>query len=323
MPSSPTGKRPASRFSDLPVAADLAAALGRFEHWIAAERRLSANTVEAYGRDLGFFFRFLAPHLGGPPGLAELAKLAPADFRAFLAQRRESQPENSSIARTLSSLRAFFAWLDRQKLCHCAAIGAIRAPRVKPPLPRALTADDALTALDRIEFESEPGWIGKRDAAVLALLYGCGLRISEALGLSRGDAPLKDLLTVTGKGNKQRQVPVLQVVREAVAAYLAELPFAVESDGPLFLGARGKRLDPAIVQGRLRSLRRRLGLPESATPHALRHSFATHLLAAGGDLRAIQELLGHASLSTTQRYTDVDTKQLLAVYDRAHPRARG
>lgn len=306
----------------LPVADDLAAAAQAWFENIGSERRLAANTLEAYRCDLAGFFGFLAGHLGGPPDLAALATLTPADIRAFLAMRSSRGYERSSNARALASLRGFFRFLERRALAPAAAVHAIRTPRAKRPLPRPLAEADAVEAVHSIAELSDERWIGLRDAALLALLYGCGLRIGEALALNRTVAPLGETLRVTGKGSKQRLVPVLPMVRDAVAAYLAACPLDPGAAGPLFLGVRGGRLDPAVAQKQVRRLRALLGLAETATPHALRHSFATHLLAGGGDLRSIQELLGHASLSTTQRYTEVDGGRLLAVHRAAHPRAR-
>ncbi|MEO5338444.1 MAG: tyrosine recombinase XerC [Magnetospirillum sp. WYHS-4] len=289
---------------------------------MTAEKRMSAHTVEAYGHDVAAFLDFAAGHLGHPPGLADLAGLETRDFRAWLSRRNADGLARSSTARALSTLRGFFRFLDRRGLGHNAALGALRGPKVPKSVPKALEEPDALEAVEAVQELSDDDWIGKRDAAVLTLLYGCGLRIGEALGLTRAQAPLGDSLRVTGKGNKQRLVPVLPAVNEAIQAYLAACPYPLRPEDPLFLGARGGALDPAIVQRQMRRLRALLGLPETATPHALRHSFATHLLAGGGDLRTIQELLGHASLSTTQRYTDVDAARLQAVYRDAHPRAR-
>jgi integrase/recombinase XerC len=222
----------------------------------------------------------------------------------------------------LSVLRSFVRFLHRRGLASTNALAALRSPRPRASVPKPLTVDDATAAVDVVGHLATGGWQSKRDVAILTLLYGCGLRLSEALGLSRGEAPLSDMLVVTGKGRKQRLLPILPAVRTAVADYLAACPHALATDGPLFLGSRGGPLNPRIVQRQMAAVRRHLGLPGFATPHALRHSFATHLLGAGGDLRTIQELLGHASLSTTQRYTSVETDRLLAIYDAAHPRAR-
>ncbi len=290
--------------------------------WLAHERRASRHTLDAYGRDLAAFFRFLAEHLGFPPGLRELDGLTPADFRSYLASRAAEGLGRTSVARAMSTLRGFFRFLDRAGLAHNAAIGGIRTPRVPQSIPKALTETDARTAIEAVGDLSDDPWVAKRDTALLLLLYGCGLRIGEALALNRGQAPAGETMVVTGKGDKQRMVPVLPVVARAIGDYLAACPYGSGDDDPLFVGVRGKRLNPGVVQRQVRRLRALLGLPETATPHALRHSFATHLLSGGGDLRTIQELLGHASLSTTQRYTAVDAGRLMAVYRDAHPRAR-
>jgi integrase/recombinase XerC len=301
---------------------DLRAAIGLWTAWLAGERRASAHTIAAYGRDLALFLDFLTDHLGESPSLAALDTLRPADFRAYLARRAQHHAERSSLARGLSVLRNFIRFLQRRRLVSTTALTALRSPKLPASVPKPLTVDDAASAVDSIGDLARSGWQAKRDVAILALLYGCGLRLSEALGLCRGEAPLSETLVITGKGRKQRQLPVLPAVRTAVAEYLAACPYAPPKDGPLFVGARGGPLAPRLVQLQMQALRERLGLPETATPHALRHSFATHLLGAGGDLRAIQELLGHASLSTTQRYTAVETERLFAIYDAAHPRAR-
>jgi integrase/recombinase XerC len=289
--------------------------------WLAGERRASPHTVAAYGRDLAFFLDFLTEHLGELPSLAAINSLRPADFRAYLARRAGDRVDRSSLARALSVLRGFVRFLHRRGLASTMALAALRSPKLRQSVPKPLTIDDATSALDAAGGLAANRWQGKRDTAVLTLLYGCGLRISEALGLTRAGAPLGETVAITGKGGKQRFLPVLPAVRQAVADYLAACPHMLEREGPLFVGARGGPLNPRLVQRQVVLLRGFLGLPEAATPHALRHSFATHLLGAGGDLRAIQELLGHASLSTTQRYTSVETERLLAVYDAAHPRA--
>ncbi len=308
-----------ARFS---AADDLRAAIGLWAAWLAGERRASAHTVAAYGRDLAFFFDFLTEHLGQVPSLGAIDGLRPADFRAYLARRAGDGIERSSLARGMSVLRGFVRFLQRRGLASTTALAALRSPKLPPGVPKPLSVDDALATVDAAGDFAPEGWQGKRDTALLALLYGCGLRLSEALGLSRAEAPLGEALTITGKGRKERQLPVLPAVRTAIADYLAACPHALAAAGPLFVGARGGPLHPRLVQRQMEALRGFLGLPATATPHALRHSFATHLLGAGGDLRMIQELLGHASLSTTQRYTSVETERLLAIYDGAHPRAR-
>ncbi|HLI10464.1 MAG TPA: tyrosine recombinase XerC [Alphaproteobacteria bacterium] len=306
-----------------PAAPELSAAIAQWLDWLTNERRASPHTVEAYRRDIFAFVTFLAEHLGEAPGLTSLASMRPADLRAWLARRTLDGHARSSTARALSVVRSFARYCARRGHASSAAIASARSPKLPRTVPRPLTIADAAKTIDEIAALSSSAWIARRDVAVLTLLYGCGLRIGEALGLRRGDAPQGETLRVLGKGRKERVVPVLPIVRAAIQDYLAACPYDRGADGPLFFGARGKRLHAAIVQQRMRELRRRLDLPDTATPHALRHSFATHLLGAGGDLRAIQELLGHASLSTTQRYTEVDAEQLLAVYERAHPRARG
>ena len=299
---------------------DLRAAIALWTTWLGGERRASPHTIAAYGRDLAGFFDFLTGHLGEPPTLATLAALAPADYRAFLAHR-SAQVERASVARGLSVVRGFIRFLERRGLASSPALAVLRAPKLSRGIPKPLAVADAAEILEAPASFVASSWQAKRDIAVLILLYGCGLRISEALGLTRTAAPQGEQITITGKGNKQRLVPVLPVVRQAIADYLTACPYPLHGDGPLFVGARGGPLSPRLVQKQMETLRRALGFPETATPHALRHSFATHLLAGGGDLRAIQELLGHASLSTTQRYTSVDTERLFAVYEAAHPRA--
>jgi integrase/recombinase XerC len=310
---------PLARF---PVAEDLRAAIGAWLEWLAAERRASAHTIAAYGRDLAAFFDFLGLHRGELPDLALMSRLSPADFRAFLAHRAMDGRERTTIARGLSVLRGFVRFLERRKLASAPALAVLRAPKLPQSMPKPLTIEDADAAIEAAGDIATSPWQQKRDTAILTLLYGCGLRISEALGLSLAEAPRGDVLVIVGKGRKERHVPVLPAVKEAVADYLAACPFPLTKDGPLFVGARGGPLSPRLVQRQMQLLRGMLGLPETATPHALRHSFATHLLGGGGDLRAIQELLGHASLSTTQRYTKVEPEHLLKVYEAAHPRAR-
>ena len=310
----------------VPAAADLTAALETWLGRLADERRLSAHTVAAYRRDLAGFLRFLAEHRGAPADLASLATLSVRDLRAWLARRAGEGLARTSTARALSALRVFFRHLEREGVPVSSALALVRGPRIPRGVPRPLSQAQAKAVVD-LDGRSAgaPDWVARRDTAVLLLLYGCGLRIGEALGLDRADAPAADgalrSLLITGKGNKQRLVPVLPLVAEAIADYLAACPHALGPGDPLFVGVRGRRLQPRLVQQTMAGLRGALGLPASATPHALRHSFATHLLGRGGDLRTIQELLGHASLSTTQRYTEIDEAGLLAAYDAAHPRA--
>jgi integrase/recombinase XerC len=299
-----------------------AAAANDWRAWLAHERRCSGHTLDAYGCDLADFFDFLADHLGFSPGLKDLAALRRDDFRAYLARRQRRGLKPVSTARALSTVRGFFRFLERRGLAANAAIAHVGTPRVPKAVPKAISEAEAREALDTVGAVSDEPWIATRDVALLTLLYGGGLRLGEALALKRGDAPKGDSMVIIGKGRKQRVVPVLPVVREAIDAYLDACPYALDGGDPLFVGARGQRLNPGVAQRQMRRLRALLGLPETATPHALRHSFATHLLAGGGDLRTIQELLGHASLSTTQRYTDVDAARLAAVYQAAHPRAK-
>jgi integrase/recombinase XerC len=308
------------------LAPELCAAIAAWLDELGAQRRHAPKTVEAYARDLRQFLGFLRAHWGAPPSLARLAGLATADVRAFMAAKRASGCSSRSLMRHLAGVRSFARHLAREHGLSLAALGAVRPPKLPRLLPKPLAAASAkrLAAAATGAAAGQPPWIAARDAAVLALLYGCGLRLSEALGFTRAQAPLPggaDSLTVTGKGGRQRRVPVLPQVQQAIAEYVALCPHPLPPEGPLFVGARGGPLAPRLVQLTMQRLRGALGLPASATPHALRHSFATHLLARGGDLRAIQELLGHASLSTTQIYTAVDAERLLDVYRATHPRA--
>jgi integrase/recombinase XerC len=306
----------------LAAADDLAAILPRWRDWLAIERKFSDHTVTAYLTDVTAFLGFFAGHRGHPIRLRDLAEAGLADFRAWLARKTAAGSTATSRARAVSALRNFFGWLDRAGILHNPKIGALTTPKLPRTAPKPLPVADAATLLEAAETFVEEPWIGLRNRALFTLLYGCGLRISEGLALNRGALPLGDSLKVLGKGRKERVVPVLPAVAEAITEYVAACPYGGGKDAPIFVGAKGKRLDPAIAQKAMRSLRHQLQLPDAATPHALRHSFATHVLGGGGDLRAIQELLGHASLSTTQRYTEVETEQLLAVYQGAHPRAR-
>lgn len=298
---------------------------GAFQVWreqMVHVRRLSPRTVEAYTHDVGDFLSFLQQHRGETVDLDALKDVSAADVRGWLATRREDGLGPRGVARAVSALRTFFMFLQKQGLVENLAVRRVRPPKLSPGVPKPVSVDGAQALIDEAEILGHEPWVAARNVAVLTLLYGAGLRISEALGLNRGALPLSEAIVITGKGNKQRVVPVLPEAREAIDAYVKLCPYGGGRQDPVFYGARGKRLNPRIVQGLMQHLRRALGLPESATPHALRHAFATHLLAAGGDLRAIQELLGHASLSTTQRYTAVDETLLLKVYERAHPRAR-
>jgi integrase/recombinase XerC len=310
---------PAARFS---AGDDLHAAIGLWMGWLLGERRASTHTAAAYSRDLCSFLDFLTKHLGVVPDLAALDGLRTADWRAYVADRVRDGIEPRSLARGISVLRNFARFLQRRGFASITALSTLRSPRPAATVPKPLTIEDAVSTVEASGDLAKEEWLSKRDTALITLIYSCGLRLSEALGLSRAEAPLGETLTITGKGRKTRQLPVLPAVREAVADYLAACPYILAADRPLFVGVRGGPLHPRIVQRQMAALRIHLGLPATATPHALRHSFATHLLSAGGDLRAIQELLGHASLSTTQRYIAVETEQLLAIYNQAHPRAQ-
>ena len=307
---------------ELPLISDLAdtvsAWIGHLEH----ERGLSGLTLEAYTRDVAQFTAFLAARLGHPPCLGDLRHIDVRTVRAFMAARRKGGTASRSLARQMSALRAFHHYLEREGKIVSRAFLAVSSPKIPHSVPKPLTVDKALAVVADQPF-AKLDWIAARDIAVLTLLYGAGLRISEALGLSVRDAPIgdRDVLRVTGKGDKERLVPVLAITREAVAHYMQLCPYPLEASEPLFRGAKGGPLSPRIIQLLMEKLRDQLGLPDTATPHALRHSFATHLLGSGADLRQIQELLGHASLSTTQVYTEVDRTRLLEVYDKAHPRS--
>ncbi|MDA9490450.1 tyrosine recombinase XerC [Bradyrhizobium sp. CCBAU 11361] len=303
----------------------IAQEMTRWLSHLGAERRLSPKTLEAYGRDLRQCLDFLSNHWGERVTLKRFAALEATDVRAFMAMRRADDIAGRSLMRALAGLRSFGRFLEREGKGKVGALSAIRAPKVAKSLPKPLPMASAkrLADADERAGEERETWILARDAAVMALLYGSGLRISEALGLKRREVPKPgegDVLIVTGKGNKTRMVPVLQNVLALVQEYVAMCPYPLPAEGPIFVGARGGPLSPRIIQLAMERLRGALGLPDSATPHALRHSFATHLLSRGGDLRAIQELLGHSSLSTTQVYTGIDSERLLEVYASAHPR---
>ncbi len=301
------------------VDAEIERLIAVWQRDLGSVRRLAPNTLEAYSRDLAQYFAFLAPHTGGAVSLATLHEMRGADMRAFMARRREDGVEPRSLARSLSAIKGFFRFLEREGVLSTEALNIVRTPKSKKSLPKALTVLEAKDTIATVDEMEERPWVAARDIAVLSLCYGAGLRISEALSLSRAglEGPT---LRVTGKGGKTRLVPLIEPVRAAVEAYLKLCPFPLTPTQPLFRGVKGGVLSPRIIQQRMAQLRGALGLPPSATPHALRHSFATHLLGRGGDLRAIQELLGHASLSTTQIYTGVDTDRLLDAYRAAHPR---
>lgn len=301
------------------------AARDALQRWLEGKKALngaSENTIDAYRNDVATFLAFMTQHKAAPQGFQALQEISISDMRAWMAMLRNDGLSARSLARKLSSVKSFYRWLSEREGFEPTAVLSTRAPKFQAKLPRPLSAETARDMVETVEAQAPVDWIAARDQAVLVLLYGCGLRISEALALQGRDAPLSETLRITGKGGKERLVPVLPAARAAVAHYQHLSPFPTQPDDPLFRGARGGRLNPRVVQRAMEHARLQLGLPASATPHAMRHSFATHLLNAGGDLRAIQELLGHASLSTTQAYTAVDMERLLAVYDSAHPKAK-
>ena len=299
------------------ASAEVVSFIHRWQNWLKDERRYSLHTLDAYSRDLSVFFDFLKDYLKRAAERQDLASLDVHGFRAFLSARAARHIDKNSLAREISTLRNFFKWLNRSKILKNEDISVIVNPRRPKILPKALDVTQTFNLLKKSEKNQD--WQGLRDTAIFTILYGCGLRISEALALNVGDITHNDFLRVKGKGNKERIVPLLPLVKENISAYLAACPYKLTNGEPLFLGARGDRISPRIIQRNLEKLRRELGLPDTVTPHALRHSFATHLLAEGTDLRSIQELLGHASLSTTQRYTDVQIKTKKKEYLKAHP----
>lgn len=307
----------------IPVAPDLDSALTDWREWLVAEKRAATHTSTAYQSDLAHFFSFLADYRGGKTKLADLASLTLTDFRSWLAQMAHENIGAASRARALAGVRSFFRWLDRTGRLHNSAIDLLRSPKTPKRLPRPLTEDNAQEVVALAKNVPQENWVGLRDEALFTLLYAAGLRISEALGLCHGDLVHKDKIIVTGKGSKQRIVPLLPLAQETMAKYIAECPFSSSPKAPVFVGVRGGVLNAGVAQRQLRRLRRDLNLPDTVTPHALRHSFATHLLASGADLRSLQELLGHSSLSTTQLYTRIEAVQLAETYRAAHPRARG
>ena len=296
-------------------------ALARWLDHLTAVRGFSANTRKAYNTDVAGFLGFQALHQGGGQAIAAVIGMSQGDLRAWMAAERGKDVSARSLARKLSAVKGFIGWLAEADASDATTILQARSPKFRRKLPRPLSEDAAAQIIDQVGDQGAADWISARDMAVLTLLYGCGLRISEALGLTGADAPLPEVLRITGKGGKERLVPVLPAAREAVARYAALCPHPLTRSAPLFRGARGGPLNPRLIALVMEKARIQMGLPATATPHALRHSFATHLLSAGGDLRAIQELLGHASLSTTQAYTAVDAARLMEVYDAAHPRA--
>lgn len=301
-----------------------AACRDALESWLTSLRALqgaSDNTLIAYSGDVRDFLAFMSGHFGGPQGVTALAQISTGDMRAWMAATRSEGVGARSLARKLSSVKAFYRWLAEREGFEPTAVLSARAPKYTKKLPRPLSEDAAKAMLDTVALQSVTPWVATRDTAVVTLLYGCGLRISEALSLTGADVPLPEVLRIVGKGNKERLVPVLPIARAAVMDYVRQCPHMLEPQAALFRGVRGGALSASQIQKTVAQTRAQLGLPPTATPHALRHSFATHLLEAGGDLRTIQELLGHASLSTTQTYTAVDTAHLMDVYRRAHPKA--
>ncbi len=294
------------------------------QHWLDGLSALSGrskNTTDAYRGDVTDFLSFMTLHHSERQGIAALERITVSDMRAWMAQQRDTGVGARSLARKLSAVKSFYRWLAEREGFEPTAVLSTRAPKFTKKLPRPLAEDAARAMIETVELQSSSDWVAARDVAVVTLLYGCGLRISEALSLTGADAPLPETLRIVGKGNKERIVPVIPTARQAVNRYLDLCPHPQSATAPLFRGVRGKALNPRAIQGVMAKARMQLGLPATATPHAMRHSFATHLLSAGGDLRAIQELLGHASLSTTQAYTAVDTARLMEVYNRAHPKA--
>ena len=322
MPLSQSSKKFFDSLKDF-VETDLGEAMTKWFVHLESERRLSDHTINAYLQDVSQFIEFVTIHLGDRPSLTIFSKLKITDFRAFLANRRTKGIEGRSLARSLSGIKSLFNYLEEQKLTTNSAINLLKSPKISKTFPRSVIAESAKSIVSyETSLDDEP-WVAARNSAVLTLLYGCGLRISEALSLTLGSAPSAKTrsINIVGKGGKERLVPILPVVVEAIELYLQLCPYPLDSNDKLFRGVRGAPLSPRVVQLAMEKLRGALGLPDSATPHALRHSFATHLLSNGADLRSIQELLGHASLSSTQVYTDFDTEQALKSYRSAHPRA--
>ncbi|MEM7679488.1 MAG: tyrosine recombinase XerC [Pseudomonadota bacterium] len=303
-------------------AADLRAQLSHWSDYLAVEKRLSKHTLRAYATDMGHFLSFLVEYKGQAPSINDIAGVDIRDFRAWMSRKAMEGVGNASRARSLSGVKNFLSWLDKKGIAHNPAILNVRSPKHPHKLPRPLHENQALDVLENAGLLVKEDWVGARNAALFTLLYGCGLRIDEALSLNIKDMPRDGFITVLGKGGKERRVPVIDLVERSLRTYLEDMPFPKLSDDPIFRGTQGKRLNQGVAQKAMRDIRKTLGLPENATPHALRHSFATHLLQNGANLREIQELLGHSSLSTTQRYTEIDAKQMLETYRNAHPRAK-
>lgn len=302
-------------------AADLAEKLHEWNDYLSFEKNMSKHTLRAYSADVGHFVKFLFDHLGKQPSLNDLSKFSIRDFRSWMSKKAIDGASNSSRARSLSGVKNFLTWLDKQGTMHNAAINTVRSPKTPHKLPRPLHEEQAIDVIQYAGMMEKHDWVGMRNMALFTLLYGCGLRINEALSLDIKDYPRDGFLRVIGKGNKERQIPVLELVESTLEDYLMICPYSNAPDRAIFLGARGQRLNQGVAQRAMRQLRITLGLPENATPHALRHSFATHLLQNGANLREIQELLGHTSLSSTQRYTEINAEEMMRVYNAAHPRA--
>jgi len=303
-------------------AADLRDKLERWQDYLQSEKQVSPHTLRAYTSDVSHFISFLFNHLGTNLGLDDLSNVSIRDFRSWMSRKAMDGTSNASRARSLSGIKNLLAWLDKQGIMHNAAINTVRSPKLPHKLPRPLHEDQAKDVIENADMLEAKDWIGKRNIALFTMLYGCGLRINEALSLNLEDMPHSGFLRVMGKGSKERQVPVIQLVESTLEKYLSACPYPGDNpERPVFLGSRGKRLNQGVAQRAMRTLRSSLGLPGNATPHALRHSFATHLLQNGANLREIQELLGHASLSSTQRYTEVNAEEMMRVYRAAHPRA--
>lgn len=303
-------------------APDLAKHLSDWREFLQHEKNVSKHTLRAYTGDLTHFVKFLVTHIGKEPCLDDLSEIGIRDFRSWMSKKAIDGTGNASRARSLSGVKSFLNWLDKQGIMHNAAINTVRSPKLPHKLPRPLQENQAARVLENADLLVKEDWIGQRDRALFTLLYGCGLRIDEALSLNVADLPKDGFIRVVGKGNKERQVPVIDIVEETLNAYIDQRPLAALPETPLFIGSRGGRLNQGVAQKSMRELRVTLGLPETATPHALRHSFATHLLQNGANLREIQELLGHSSLSTTQRYTEVNAEELMRIYKSAHPRSK-
>lgn len=305
----------------LKCAPDLSECLQQWHDFLRYEKNLSPHTLRAYTSDIAQFIEFLCSHFGKAPSILDVSDAKIYDFRAWLSDRSLNGLSAASRARSLSGIKNFLQWMDKQGIAHNAAISTVRTPKLPHKLPRPLHEDQAKTLISEADILVKDDWVGMRNRALFTLLYGCGLRIQEALSLDLKDLPRDGFLRVMGKGRKERQIPTLPIVEAALAQYIELCPYPIEPDRPIFLGTKGKRLSQSVAQKEMRNLRTILGLPETTTPHALRHSFATHLLQNGANLREIQDLLGHASLSTTQRYTEVNAEELLAIYSKAHPRA--